>query len=328
MTGPSPFWRAEGAGNQTLSHARTAEGEDGGELRSYYGRPVIKAPVWKWEIPAYLFAGGLAGASASLSSVAGIAGNRTLARRALGAAAAAAAVSPVLLVADLGRPERFLHMLRVAKPSSPMSVGTWVLTAFAPAACGAAVCEALDVLPATRRALGWAAGCLGPVMATYTAVLVADTAVPVWHEARRELPFVFAGGAAASAGATAVLLTPGQAGRPAARLALLGAGLTLGAGMVMERRLGPLAGPYRQGTGGTLTRWSKGLTAVGAALTALTRRRGPAAAGAAMVLAGALVERFAVFTAGLESARDPAATVDPQRRRLDARGELATPPGR
>jgi len=100
------------------------------EPRSYYGRPVLKEPVWKWEVPAYLFTGGLSGASSVLSFAAALFGNRKLSRTALYVGAAADAVSGPLLISDLGRPERFHHMLRVAKPTSPMSVGTWLLTAF------------------------------------------------------------------------------------------------------------------------------------------------------------------------------------------------------
>jgi formate-dependent nitrite reductase membrane component NrfD len=92
--------------------------------RSYYGRPVVKQPVWTWEIPWYFFTGGLAGCSATMAAMAGAAGNRELARRAWPVALAAAAASPVLLVSDLGRPERFLNMLRMFKVTSPMSIGS------------------------------------------------------------------------------------------------------------------------------------------------------------------------------------------------------------
>src|SRR5215218_8595674 len=98
--------------------------------RSYHGRPVLKEPVWTWEVPCYFFVGGLAGASAPLALAAQAAGNRPLERRAWLTALAGAAVSPALLVSDLGRPERFLHMLRMVKPTSPMSLGAWALTVF------------------------------------------------------------------------------------------------------------------------------------------------------------------------------------------------------
>ena len=107
----------------------------------YYGRPVLKAPVWKAYIPLYFFTGGLAGASSTLALAAAGAGNRRLARSALLTAFAGVAVSGPLLVADLGRPARFMGMLRVAKPTSPMSVGSWVLAAFGPASSVAAASD-------------------------------------------------------------------------------------------------------------------------------------------------------------------------------------------
>lgn len=274
---------------------------------TYYGRPVLKPPTWKWEIPAYLFSGGLAGASATLAAAARAAGNRELARRALGVAAAGAAVSPPLLIADLGRPSRFLNMWRVAKPSSPMSVGSWLLTAFAPAVLGAAATERLGVLPRVGRVLEAAAGALGPAMATYTAVLVADTAIPAWHEAGRELPFVFAGGAAASAGAAAAALTPVASAGPARRLAVLGAVGSVAAAGVMERRLGEVAVHHR----GPVATAARALLLGGAAALAGPGRhhRAVAAGAGAMVVAGAALERVAVFEAGRRSAADPTRTV-------------------
>src|SRR5919107_5259449 len=100
------------------------------EVRNYYGRAVIKEPTWTWEIPSYFFAGGLAGASSGLALTARLTGNDELARRAHLAALGGAAISPVLLIWDLGRPERFYEMLRVFKPTSPMNLGTWILTVF------------------------------------------------------------------------------------------------------------------------------------------------------------------------------------------------------
>src|SRR5919206_2534137 len=115
------------------------------EVRSYYGRAVLKEPVWSREIPWYFFAGGLAGASSGLALVARLTGNERLARRALLAALGGATASPVLLVRDLGRPDRFYNMLRVFKPTSPMSMGTWILTSFGPSAGGAAPGDGVGV---------------------------------------------------------------------------------------------------------------------------------------------------------------------------------------
>jgi hypothetical protein len=291
------------------------------EFRSYYGRPIIKEPVWTWEVPWYFFAGGLAGASASLGLGARLAGNHRLARAAWTVAGAGGTAGVPLLVSDLGRPERFLYMLRMFKVTSPLSVGSWVLAAMGPAAVGAVVSDRLGIFPRLGRAAEVAAGLLGPALATYTGTLVADTAVPVWHEAGRELPFVFAGSAAASAGAAAVLLAPpGDAG-PARRLVLAGALLELGAAQAREHRLGELGEPYHQGPAGRLARLAKACTAAGAGLVAAggRRRRGVAAAGAALVLAGSACERWAVYKAGFQSARDPKYIVGPQRARMAAR---------
>jgi hypothetical protein len=287
------------------------------EPRSYYGEPVIASPVWKPQIPVYFFTGGIAGATAPLTLAAGLGGNAVLARRAAAIALGGAAVSPVLLITDLGRPERFLNMLRLFKVTSPMSVGSWVLTGFGATATLSAARELLGVLPRAGRAAQLAGAGLGPLLATYTAALIAQTAVPVWHEARRELPFVFGAGAVASAGALATLVTPAGASGPARRMAVGGAVVELAAVQAMERRLGSLGEPYHRGRPGRFARAAKGLTAAGALAMAGARGRRPARlAGAAAILAGGALERFAVFRAGFASAEDPRYTVGPQRERL------------
>jgi hypothetical protein len=288
------------------------------DVRTYYGTPVVRSPEWTWEVPWYLFAGGLAGASSVLAFGARLAGNDVLADRAGTVAAAGAVVSPALLVADLGRPKRFLNMLRVFKPTSPMSVGSWILALYGPPAAGAVTARGVPPLARTGEAV---AALLGPAMAAYTGVLVADSSIPVWHEARRELPFLFAGSAAATAGAAAVLATPPEHAQPARRLALSGAALEAAAGQSMQRRLGDLAKPYEEGTAGLLDKAAKACTAAGAGLLALGRRRpGLARAGAALVLAGGACLRWSVYKAGFASAADPRYTVEAQRQRLEAGG--------
>jgi formate-dependent nitrite reductase membrane component NrfD len=290
------------------------------EPRSYYGRPVLKEPTWTWEIPTYFFFGGLAGASSVFSILARAGGNVPLARTTTYVSAAADAVSPVLLVSDLGRPERFLNMFRVFKISSPMSVGSWVLGASGTANGFAAFCELRGILPRLRLAAESVSAVLGPLLSTYTGILVADTAVPAWHEARRELPFVFAGSSAASAGAAAMLFVPPEDAGPARRLLLIGVAGEGASMQLMERRLGFVGEPYRAGTAGRLAKVARGLSIAGAAVTAVAgRRRGGALGGAGLVLAGGMCLRWAVYKAGFQSARDPRYTVAPQRERLERR---------
>jgi formate-dependent nitrite reductase membrane component NrfD len=280
-------------------------------VSSYYGQPVIAEPVWKPEIPAYFFVGGIAGATAPLTLAAGLRGNDVLARRAAAIALAGSLISPALLIMDLGRPARFLNMLRLFKRTSPMSVGSWVLTGFGATATASAGRELLGVFPAAGRAAQVAGAGLGPLLATYTATLIANTAIPVWHDARRELPFVFGSGAVGTAGALAVLVTPRDAAAPARRMLLGGALVELAAVEVMERHLGDLAEPYHGGRLGRLARGAKALTGIGAAAALGRRPR----IGALAVLGGGLLERWVIFRAGFASARDPRYTVEPQRAR-------------
>jgi hypothetical protein len=132
------------------------------------------------------------------------------------------------------------------------------------------------------------------------------------------------GSSAASAGAACAIIAPARAARPARRLAIAGAALELRAAAVMERRLGFLAEPYRRRRTGALAVAAKGLTAAGAlTMIAQGRRRGGAVTAGGLLLAGSLAERFAIFRAGVDSARDPRYTVVPQRQRVDRRA--ATP---
>lgn len=285
--------------------------------RSYYGKPVVKEPVWTWEIPTYLFTGGLAGASSVLSLGAKLRGNEKLSRTALYVGAAADAVSPMLLVSDLGRPERFHHMLRVFKVTSPMNIGAWILLVSGGASNTAALLEARGRLKPVKIAAETVAALAGPPLATYTGVLFADTAIPVWHEGRHELPWIFGASAAASAGAAACAFLEPRDARPARRLAV-GAVAAEGALMqAMEMRLGEIGEVYRQGESGKLAWAAKTLAGTGAALLALRggKSRKAGAVGGALVCAGELCLRWSVFKAGFQSARDPKYTVKPQRER-------------
>ncbi|MDT4948242.1 MAG: hypothetical protein QOJ37_837 [Pseudonocardiales bacterium] len=305
------------------------------KFSSYYGRPVLKAAPWEKDIPAYLFLGGLAAGSSLLAAGADVTNRPALRRSGRLGALGAITLSLAALVHDLGKPSRFLNMLRVAKPTSPMSMGTWILSLYGPAAgiAGAAELVALAprwvdrLLPRWARWLltflstpaGFSAAAIAPAVASYTSVLLADTATPSWHEARRELPFVFVGSAAAASGGLGLLAAPLAEAGPARRLAVTGAVAELAVSSRMERSMGLAAEPLHQGTAGTLIQASRALTATGA-LGALagSRSRVVSAISGAALLAGSACTRFGIFEAGQASARDPKYTVVPQRNRIDA----------
>jgi len=317
---------ASGVGRRGLVGGERSMVPEGGP-RSYYGEPVIAKPVWTPEIPIYFWTGGICGAALPLSLLASLRGNEPLARRAALVGLGMGSVSPVLLISDLGRPSRFLNMLRVFKLTSPMSVGSWILSATGVCAALTVVRESLGLFPRAGRAAQWATLALGPALSTYTATLIANTAVPAWHEAREELPFVFAATSAATAGALVLTVTPPRHGAPARRLAVGGAVVELILFDVMQRRLGALGQPYREGRPGMLARVAKALTAGGAVAVALGRsRRGIELAGAGAVLMGGLAERWSIFRAGFASAEDPRYTVGPQRARLTAHDDSPSAP--
>lgn len=289
---------------------------------SYYGKPIINPPVWaELDIAGYLFAGGLAGASSILASGADLTGRPALARRSKLCASAAIATSLLALVHDLGRSTRFLNMLRVFKPTSPMSVGVWVLVAYSPLSFASSASDVLGIAPRAGKAAGVGAGALGAAVASYTAALIANTAVPAWHEGHRELPFLFVGSAASAGGGFGLLAGPLHENAPAARMAALGAAGELVAERLLERRLGLVAETLHEGVAGKRMKAAKALTALGGlgAATLARRSRKAAAISGAALLAGSALTRFGIFAAGMASADDPKYTVEPQRERMQAR---------
>ena len=304
---------------------------------SYYGRPVVKASPWEADIPAYLFMGGVAAGSSLLATGADLTGRISLRRVGRYGALTAIGISFVALVHDLGKPLRFINMLRVAKPTSPMSVGTWILVAYGPLAGLGGLGELAKSVPIparfgklrliarllafSARPAGLASVFVAPAVAAYTAVLLTDTATPTWHAAHRHLPFVFVGSAAAASGGLGMLgATLADAG-PARRLAVGGAALELVAEHLMEPAMGLAAEPLHIGAPGKMMRASKILTALGAvgAATGARRSRLVAAASGVCLLTGSAFTRFGVFEAGQASARDPKYTVIPQRERMAER---------
>lgn len=291
------------------------------EFTSYYGMPVLNVPVWKNpDVPAYLFLGGLSGASALLAAGAHATRRPQLSTSAKVIATGSIALSAAALIHDLGRPARFFKMLRVFKVSSPLSVGSWLLAAYGPMTG----VSAMTAVTARCRRLGVAAtaaaAVLGPAVATYTGAVVSNTAVPAWHDAFREMPFVFAGSSATAAGGAGLLAAPVAQAAPARRVAIFGAALETVASRSMKRRLGPVGEPYQQGRAGAAIRTGQLLTAAGLTLAFLGRRRRAlnALAGVSLMGASALT-RFGIFEAGKQSAADPRYTVQPQRERLDGR---------
>lgn len=278
---------------------------------SYYGRPILKPHQWKSEIPIYFWIGGVSGASAVACILARLRHHHNLARFYKRVALAGALISPVLLTSDLGVRHRFYNMFRVFKPTSPMNVGSWVLAAFGGTVAASTVAELLDwdIVTIGTEAI---AAVLGPVLATYTAVLISNTATPVWHEARVELPFVFASSGIAGAGALAVLFGP-KSEIGAARRAMIVGGIGLELGMRSLRgSVGSLLSePYRIGKAGALQNLASVLSSTGIGLSFLAKkRRGLGGVAACFTIAAGILERFAIFEAGKQSATDPKYVVE------------------
>lgn len=251
------------------------------EFTSYYGRPIVKAPPWGDEISLYLFLGGLAGGSSLLALGAQATdrpGLRAASRLiAIGATAAGGAA----LVADLGRPERFLNMMRTVKVTSPMSLGTWILSGFG---VSSGIVAAIEVdrltgerlLPlfGLRRVLhgletpaALASALFATPLASYTGVLLGATAVPTWNAAGRNgLPLVFVSSAAVAAGGAAMTAVPVGESGPARLLALAGAAGEVVAMGEMKKRMHPAeVEPMETGEPGRKLELAEKLLIVGAA---------------------------------------------------------------
>jgi formate-dependent nitrite reductase membrane component NrfD len=246
-------------------------------MASYYDLPLLKPPVWTWEVPTYFFIGGAAGAAAVIAVAAQVTGaDEKLVRDARWIAAIGANLSTPLLIADLGRPERFLNMLRVFKPQSPMSVGAWTVAVFGGASTGAVLAPWKPL----RNLFAGVAALSGLGMATYTGVLLGATANPLWKEHVRLLPVHFA---ASGLGSAVSLLE--LRGHNDAALNILGIAASVfetGADFAIKEKTqllhiaGALAGP----------------------LPFVLRLFGKRKAAAAATLLGSLITRFAWVEAG------------------------------
>jgi formate-dependent nitrite reductase membrane component NrfD len=250
---------------------------------SYYNLPLLKPPVWTWEVPAYFFVGGAAGAASVLGAAAQLmGGDEKLVRDARWIALIGAVASGPLLISDLGRPERFLNMLRVFKPQSPMSVGVWTLTVFAGAATGAVLAPWKPV----REVSAIGAAAAGLVMATYTGVLLGVTAIPLWKKHAHFLPVHF--GASALGSAVSLLELRGHRSDALHSLGVAAATFESAADFALEEKTkllnlaGALSGP----------------------VPFVLRLFGKRKTAAVATLVGSLLTRFAWVEGGKASAKD------------------------
>jgi len=315
------------AGREPLHTRPTQSGAASADAPSYYGQPVLKTPVWIWSVPLYFYVGGTAGAASVLGAAVEWVGGESLkplGQRCRWVGAVGDLVSAGLLVHDLGRPERFLNMLRVFRPTSPMSLGTWILS-------GSGAMNAVSVLLSRQK--GWlgrvgdgaaiGGGLLGMPLAGYTAVLITNTAVPLWQSVHQTLPLLFMASSVAGAGSLLELLPhPPRESRTLHVFSTLGKVATLLAERAVRRdasRVEEVARPLNQGRTGAMWKAARVCTAASLALGLWPGRRpGTTRAAALLGTVGALLTRFAVFHAGKASSRNPQATFQGQRQGLGA----------
>lgn len=288
----------------------------------YYGLPVLKPPMWTWEVPLYFFVGGVAGVSACIGFAAQLLhGDHALIRLALWMALIGAAICPVLLISDLGRPARFLNMLRVFKLQSAMSLGAWILAAFSNCALLAVVCFELilrgysNPVSISLLWVGEASGAVtGLLLASYTGVLIGATAIPVWSENRTLLPIHFL---TSGLGCSAGILELAGFLIPATKiLGFVASGIETVIGIDLEVRKKPVDAPLYHGKSGWLLRIAGFIEGPMALVLRIFWGSVPAGryAAASCFLIGALLSRYGWIWAGRVSARDPHALFELQRK--------------
>jgi formate-dependent nitrite reductase membrane component NrfD len=291
-----------------------------GSAESYHGNPVLKPPTWTWQVPLYFFVGGVAGISALIALVAHLIGNAGLLRTELWVGFAGALLSAPLLIADLGKPTRFLNMLRVFKPRSAMSLGAWTLSAFSSAIGLAVVCHELILAGYGNQfvlLIEWLAeffaALSGLILASYTSVLLGLTAIPVWSENRKFIPVVFLTGAL---GSTAALLEFLGFLLPATQfIGIVASTAEIAIAIMIEVRDRYVDRPLREGAVGWLTRAGAILAGPTALLLRIfsSHTAAPRYAAALCFVAGALIARYSWIAAGRVSSRDPQALFQIQR---------------
>jgi formate-dependent nitrite reductase membrane component NrfD len=276
---------------------------------------MMKAPVWTWEVPLYFWLGGMASGAAFVAFACDAAGDHRAAALSRKVALGALIPSPPLLVLDLGRPERFLYMLRIVKPRSPMSMGVWALTLFGNLASAAVAADLLK-RPRLARSLGAANVLVAGYLGSYTGVLLASTAVPVWSRSRLFLGPIFVATATAT-GAAACRLAVSATGeseestrRALNRVQAAAMGAELALSIVNDRRLGKVAAPLHESKAMKGAKWA---VRAGLALQA-TRRPKLTHAASVVHLAAGLAFRYAWVRAGRISALDDRGVAEHARR--------------
>jgi len=281
----------------------------------YYGVPLLKEPQWNPEVPLYFFVGGAAGASAVIANMANWFGDdRELVRSARWMAAGGGALSSALLIKDLGVPSRFLNMLRVFKPQSPMSMGAWTLSAFSSFSGAAAFANLMRgkfghsvLIKIIENSVGLMSTATGLVMASYTGVLIGATVIPVWNKNVGTLPQHFA----ASGLNSAVSLLELFGHDDSRALNLLGISAScyeVAEGALLESKRHRVNEPLRKG-------WSGAIVRAGGVLSgplplalrlayAVSGNKKLRRAAAWSSIAGSLLTRFGWVHAGRASARD------------------------
>jgi formate-dependent nitrite reductase membrane component NrfD len=296
-----------------MAHSSVASPRTG-----YYGMPLLKVPAWTWEVPLYFFVGGAAGSAATIAQIGKITGaNEKLVNDARWIAAIGGAISPMLLVSDLGRPERFLNMLRVFKIQSAMSVGSWTLVVFSSAAGAAAASGLVEKRMPMFAPLRWAknaadftAMIAGLVLCTYTGVLIGATAIPVWHENVGLLPLHFATSGLGTA--VSILELRGNDAPALTTLGIAAAATETVVGTAIEINKKRANKPLHKGRSGWMMRAAGLLSGPIPLILRLFagRSKSPRSvklrkAAAVSAIAGSLATRIAWIQAGKASAADP-----------------------